>query len=102
MSKDRYFKKDLRKCLSTSGLDVGFQIDPILICSINSLSNVITCMGAAHTGGYVCGRIKSGAIIGETLYAANMHSSNLVEISVLPHMMQVPIVMVFMCTINMF
>ena len=42
-------------------------------------------MGAAHTGGYVCGRINSEASIGETLYAANMHSSNLVEVSVLPH-----------------
>ena len=42
-------------------------------------------MGAAHTGGYVSGRINSGASIGETLYAANMHSSNLVKVSVLPH-----------------
>ena len=46
---------------------------------------VITCRGAAHIGGYVCGRIKNRQSIGETLYAANLHSPNLVEITVLPH-----------------
>lgn len=43
-------------------------------------------MRAAHTSGHVCGRINSEANIGETLYSAEMRSTNLVEISVFPLM----------------